>query len=306
MSENLQPSKSSRQTHPYACLGSDLQGSRRSSMDTCFVDPSSKPSSKLIVPEKHAKARHSMPVRPSTPLPSHTSSSGSNCEHPPQELPLPSSTGTDNSTNISFVSLDPPITQKVLSELDIPRVVADLAFRHHLNFDPEPQFRVNAQRPRAKKRRERKIGYWRALVAEIESWLEHCRKTAPCSSKLTSGSSPEARGSHPGPGARLPRLFKAMAEILKHALPPRESPVIDAGLDVNLLMQQLEHKVCDFTALSDWLGNLLRPFCSRRRYCQLHEMTSTIKSGVENADGRAIVSGLDTLFGILQDMRLVS
>lgn len=306
MSGNLRQSKSPSQNHPHVCImKSDLHGGRRSSMDTCFTDASST----LTIVEKNTKARHSMPAPPSTPLTSHLSSSGSNCEYPAQELPRPSSTIIDDFTNISFISLDPPITQALLSELDIPRVAEDLPLRHHLNFDPKPEFRINTQGPRAEERRERALVYWRALAAEIASWLKHCRKTAPCPSSLPScGSStrPRARGFPPGAGARLPRLFEAMGEILKHALPPAVWPVIDARLDVSLLMQQLEHRVCSFTALSDWLGNFLRRFCSRRRYCQLHTMTSSIRSGVENADSDSIVRGLSTIFEILQGMSLVS
>lgn len=93
---------------------------------------------------------------------------------------------------------------------------------------------------------------------------------------------------------------------MKHSLPSEEWPVIDARLDVGFLMLQLERGICDFTALSEWLGRSLRRFCSPTRDCLLHTMTSAIRSGVENADIGSIVHGLTTIFEILQGMKLVS
>ena len=93
---------------------------------------------------------------------------------------------------------------------------------------------------------------------------------------------------------------------MKNLMPPEEWPVIDARLDVKFLMLQLERGMCDFTALSEWLGTFLRRFCSPTRDLLLHKMTSAIRSGVENADVHSIVHGLNTIFEVLQGMKLVS
>lgn len=306
MGGNLRPSKSSSQINlPVFAMERKTNGSRRSSGDTC----STKASSKHVNAEKGRKTRHSMPALSSTPLASHLSSSGVNLEHLAQETPRLLTTGTDHSTDISPVSLDPPITQAVLSEISIPRLENDLVLRHHLNFDHRIEFRVNTQGPQAKERQERARKYWRAMATEIALWLAYCQSIAACpSSRLSCVSLPEpgARRFYQGTALRLPRLFGAVRDILKHSLPSEEWPAIDARLDVRFLMQQLERGIYDFTALSEWFANFLRRFCSPRRVCLLHTMTSAIRLGVENAKTDSIIHGLTIIFEILQGMSLVS
>lgn len=306
MSGNLRPSKSHPKYSPHVCTRKEkMQGSRRNSVDTCSTEASSK----HLSPEEDRKIRHSMPAPSSTPLASHLSSNEPNWEHLVPKSPRPSTTSANHSTNFRLVSLDPPITQAVLSELDIPRLEKDLLLRHHLNFDPKIKFRVKTQGPQAEERRERAHEYWQALEAEIALWLEHCRRLAACPSKgslCVQMPKLGAKGFPQGASQRLPRLFGAVRDILKHSLPSEEWPVIDARLDVQLLMQQLEHGICDFTALSDWLGNFLRRFCSPTRDGQLRFMTSAIRLGVENAEKDSIVRGLIAIFEILQGMSLVS
>ena len=302
----MRPSKSPPQISLHVCARKrNMHGSRRSSVDTCSTEASSQHGST----EKGGKARHSMPALSSTPLASQLSSSEANWEHLAQETRRLLTTGTDRATDYSFVSLDPPITQAVLSEIDIQRLENDLVLRHHLNFDPKIELRVNAQGPQGEERREREHEYWQAIATEISSWLAHCQSIAACpSSRPSSILLPrlEARSFHLGTIPRLPRLFGAVRDILKHSLPSEEWPAIDAGLDVNFLMQQLEHGICDFTALGDWLGNFLRCFCSPTRDRLLQTMTSAIRLGVENAETDSIIRGLSAIFEILQGMNLVS
>ena len=281
-----------------------MHDSRRNSVDTCSTESSSK----HLSPGKDRKIRHSMPAPPSTPLASHLSSNGAKWEHLAQESPRLSTFRANHSTHFSLVSLDPPITQAVLSELDIPRLEKDLVLRHHLNFDPRIELRVNTQGPQAEKRRERAHKYWHALAAEITLWLAHCQRTAACPSRrplCIPLPQPGPKGLPQGAFRRLPRLFGAVRDILKHSVPSKEWPVIDARLDVQFLMQQLEHGICNFTALSDWLGSFLRRFCSPTQDRLLHTMTSAIRLGVENAERDSIVHGLIALFEILQGMNLV-
>lgn len=306
MSGNLRSSKSPLQNNPHVCARQrGMHGRRRSSVDTC----STAASSEHVIPEKDTKVRHSLPAPSSNPLAPYLSSSGVIWEHVALESPRLLTAGTNHSTNSSFVSLDPPVTKEVLSEIDIPRLKNDLVLRHHLNFDPKIQFRINTQGPQAEERRKRAFEYWHALATEIALWLAHCQRIAACPSSLPlriSLPKPGARSFPRGAILRLPRLLGAVRDILKHLLPSEEWPIIDARLDVRFLMQQLEHGLCDFTALSDWLGNFLRHFCSPTRDCLLHTMTSAIRLGIKNAKTDSIVSGLKTIFEILQGMNLVS
>lgn len=306
MSGNLRPSKSLPQHNPHICTRKrTTPSSRRSSMDTY----STKASSKHVIAEKPRKARHSMPALPSDPLTPHLTTSEVNWEHPAQGSPGLLSTGANHSTDFGFVSLDPPITRAVLSELDVPRLEHNLVLRHHLNFDPEIEFRVETNGPQAEERRGRSCQYWLVLAIEIALWLGHSqRMTGSYSGRPLNVSLPRP-GTRSFPQVatlRLPRLFGAVQDILKQLMPSEEWPVIDAALDLRLLIQQLEHGVCDFVALSEWLGNYLRRFCSPTHHRLLHTMTSAIRLGVENSGTDGIVDGLIALFEILQGIKLVS
>ena len=305
MSGNLRPSKSLPQKGAHVCTWKrKMHDSRRSSADTCSTEASSK----HVIAEKDRKPRHSMPVLSSTSLANPLSSSGASWEHLEPESPSLLATSTDQSTGFNSAGLDPPITQAVLSELDILRLENDPVFRHHLNFDPQIEFRINTQEPQAGERREREVEYWDAMATEITSWLAHCQSIAACPS---SGNpcvplfAPGARSFPQGSTSMLLRLFETVRDILKHSLHPREWPSIDASLDIGFLMQQLEHGVCDFTALSHWLAKSLRRHCSPKQDRLLHTMISAIRLGVENADANSIVQGLITIFEILQGMNLV-
>ena len=306
MSGNLRPSESLPQNNPPVCTRKPpTPNSRRSSMDICSTEVSSK----HVTAESPRNARHSMPALPPNPLAPHLTNSGAHWEHSSQESPDPLNTSPNCSTDIGFVSLDPPITRAVLRELDIPRLESDLILRHHLNFDPEIEFRVDTQGRQAAERRERACQYWDALATEIASWLSDSQRITDSHSSqplYISIRSPATRSFPPVAASRLPRLFGAVRDILKHLLPLEERPVIDAALDVRFLKQQLEHGVGDFMALSDWLGNYLRRFCSPTRHCLIHTMTSAIRSGVENAETDSILDGLIAIFEILQGMTLVS
>ena len=306
MSENLRPSNSPKQNSPHACSRQKrMLGSRRSSVDTCFTEASSKHMSA----KKDVKARHSMPVPPSIPLASHLSSHGAKWDYVVQEWPPLLTADTNQSTLFNFVSLDPPITQRILSELDLPRLEQDLVLRHHLNFAAETELRLDTQGTQAEERRELDIKYWHAVTIEITFWLMHCQRIAsrsPDQPLSISLPGPGATISPHEPAPRLFRLFGAVRGIMKDLLPSEEWHMIDARLDVTFLMLQLERGICNFTALSEWLSNLLGRFCSPTRDHLLHTMTSAIRSGVENADVPCLVNGLITVFEILQGMKLVS
>ena len=268
----------------------------RSPVESCSTEASCK----HVMNGKNGTAKHTMPAPSSTPVTSHLSRNGA---------PLPLSTDTDYSTNFSFASLDPPITQALLSEIDLPRITNDLVFRHHLNFSQNTEYRINTQGPQAEKRQQREGEYWHAMATEIAFWLAHCQSIAACPSSPQSRSLLHwsgARNIPPGMALRLPRLFRAVRDMLKHLLPSKEWPAIDARLNVRFLMQQLEHGVCNFTVLGDWLGKFLRRFCSPTRYFLLHIMPSAIRLGVEKSDKDRIVHGLKTIFELLQGMNLVS
>ena len=302
MSGNLRPSKSLPRKYPHVCTRERTAYGRRSSVDPYSTDVSSK----HATVQQPGKARHSMPALPSNSSTSNLSSSEANWEHSAQESPHPLFASTDCSSNPNFVSLDPPVTQEVLSELDTLRLENDLNFRHDLNFDPEIEFRVNTQGPQ---RRERECEYWHALATEIALLLAHHQRNTDSHSShpLCISSLSQGIQSFPQNGPlRLLRLLGTLRDMLKHLLPSEQWPIIDAALDVRLLMQQLEHGTYDLVAFSDWLSNYLRRFCSPTRDSLLDAITSAIRSGVENAKTERILHGLITTFEVLCIMNMVS
>ena len=101
-------------------------------------------------------------------------------------------------------------------------------------------------------------------------------------------------------------MFESVCEILKSLLPNEEWPALDARLDADLLVQGLENDVYDFSALSDWLGALLRRFVLSERTHLVDSMTVKIRDGVRDMKAGVIVDGLAQVFGILEIMKLVS
>ena len=200
-------------------------------------------------------------------------------------------------------SIDPPVTKTSLSELDLVRIVNDPRLRHDVNFDREVLFRPNLHGEVGKMKMALEKGYWNALVIEFAIYITRWRDR--------STNSPESPW-HLGPAKvdkvplRLPRMFQTVREILKTLVPVAELPIVDARLDVDLLVQQLEKGVCDIISLSEWLSALLLGSCSPMRDPLVATMVSTIRQGVETDDARRIVDGLRQLFGILETMKLVS
>ena len=306
MCRNLQPSKGPLQNDSHVrARKMRMHNRRRSSGDTCSTEASVE----RVLPDMDANTRHSLPALLSISSAPHLSSSGDNWEHLAQTSPRLSTAGTNHSADSGSVTLDPPITEAALKEIDIPQLKDDLLLRHHLNFDPTIQLRINMHGHQVEERRKRTLEYWHALAVEIGVWLAHCHRTDACPfsrSLCISLPRTKATGFAQETILRLPQLLGALRDILKHLLPLEEWPVIDARLDVRLLMQQLEHGICDFTALSDWLGNLLKPFCSATRGGLLLTMSSTIRFGVENAEVKHIITGLKTMFEVLEGINLVS
>lgn len=101
-------------------------------------------------------------------------------------------------------------------------------------------------------------------------------------------------------------MFETVRVILKSLVPEYEWSTIDARLDIDLLVQQLENEACDFIALSEWLGVLLRRYCLPEGSQLIDEMTTNIRSGVHNVDTGQILTGLMQIFTILEVMKLVS
>lgn len=205
-----------------------------------------------------------------------------------------------------WAQLEPPITKASLSELDLEKFSTDPQLRHDVYIDRGVSFRPMVNGPTAKEKRQLADWYWDALV--IEFALHITRRTlavqrAGASKCMTS---PWLRLTNPEwAPMRLPTMFRVIKEITKTLVPQLEWAMVDARLDVALLIQELEQGVCDVNGLIEWLGRLLLGSCSPMRDTLVEEMVSTVQEGVKTANARVIVNGLRDLFGILEIMKLV-
>ncbi len=211
--------------------------------------------------------------------------------------------------SVCSASLDPPITRETLSELDWDRISSNLLLRHDLNFEPNIQYRPNTHGARGIERSLENVHYWDAVTVEVDTFLTRKEKMFTSRSQKCLRtpllSSEPLRSCH-SILLRLPRMFGAIRETLKTLVPDREWPAVDSRLDVDLLVQQMENRACDFISLGDCLASLLRRFCSPERDHLFDDMTAKIQLGVRQANAQLIVHGLRRAFSILEIMRLVS
>lgn len=206
--------------------------------------------------------------------------------------------------NFRSASLQPPITKASLAELDSEHLFDNLLLRHDLNFDPKIQYRPTTHGVRGEIRMTEALEYWNAMGTELAGWFMDQGKCCCCWTTLRS--SPIDKRPIRTTLRRLPNMFESVREILKSLLPECEWSAIDARLDIDLLIQELEYGVCDFIALSDWLGVLLRRYCSPEGSHLIDEMIKTIRSGVQDVNTGEILTGLMQIFTILEVMKLVS
>ena len=208
------------------------------------------------------------------------------------------------------ISIEPPITKSTLSQLDADQLYGNLLLRQDLNFDPNIQYRPVTGGDLGNLRTMEASEYWDALSLELARWFMRRDNAWACTPRgcrcASIGRSLDKNKHAPRTRLiRLPRMIDTVRQILKGLLPEEEWPTIDRRLDISLLVQQLDNDAADFVNLSDWLGSLLRKFCSPERHHMITSMTSTIRLGVYNRDVGRLSNGLMHVFEILEVMKLV-
>ena len=202
--------------------------------------------------------------------------------------------------------VQPPITKATLSELDLERFSTDPQLRHDVYIDRGVSFRPMVNGLAAREKRQQADWYWDALVIEFALHITRRQLAVQRAGGFPCMTSPWLRLTNPDwAPMRLPTMFEVIKEITKTLVPQLEWAMVDARLDVALLIQELEQGVCDVNGLIEWLGTLLLGSCSPMRDTLVEEMVSTVQEGVRTAHARVIVNGLRDLFGILEIMKLV-
>lgn len=194
----------------------------------------------------------------------------------------------------------PPVTKRTLSELDLPCIMSNINLRMDANFDRDLHFKPDLDGEKGKRKRREAADYWSALAAEITIYNFY----AAFGTDITNSTAGE-RDSEQEFEPRLPVMFETLQDILKTLVPERDHPSVMQNLEVPLLMQQIRKGVLDMVGVASWLATLLKTHCAPMRDEWADRMVKQISSALESQDPVGVVNGLQTLFAILEAMKLV-
>lgn len=190
----------------------------------------------------------------------------------------------------------PPVTKKTLSELDLPCIMSNINLRMDANFDRDLHFKPDLDGEKGRRKRKEAADYWDALAAEISIFSFN----AACDAEGEVG-----KEEHQEFEPRLPVMFETLQDILKTLVPERDHPSVMQNLEVSLLMQQIRRGVLDMVGVANWLATLLKTHCAPMRDEWADRMVKQISFALQSQDSRGVVTGLQTLFAILEVMKLV-
>lgn len=192
----------------------------------------------------------------------------------------------------------PPVTKRTLSELDLPCIMGNINLRMDANFDRDLHFKPDLDGEKGKRKRKEAADYWDAMAVEIMIYSFRASHSDAGEVRWSGGT---RRTFEP----RLPAMFETLQDVIKSLVPECDLPSIAQNLEVPLLMQQIRKGVLDMVALATWLGALLKTHCAPMRDEWADRMVEQIAKGSRLQDPRQIIFGLQTLFAILEAMKLV-
>jgi hypothetical protein len=186
--------------------------------------------------------------------------------------------------------LEPPVTKVTLSELDVPKIIHNPKLRHDINFDPELHFRPNLDGEKGRRKAEKAALFWDTL----ESQLLHFKQD-PVAFYRRYGQSNDWC---------LPKLLRAIKDIIQTLVPVRDREFLDEGLSVELLMQQFYKGIADLEKMASWIRQVLKLHCAPMRDSWVDKTYDELRDSNKNSDMQGIVSGLRNLLSLLEAMKL--
>ncbi|KAJ5907765.1 hypothetical protein N7495_000447 [Penicillium taxi] len=190
----------------------------------------------------------------------------------------------------------PSVTKKTLSELDLPCIMGNINLRMDANFDRDLHFKPDLDGDKGTRKRKEATDYWDSMATEIAIYAFHA--AYPDVEDFQQENS--QRTFEP----RLPTMFETLQEVIKTLVPERDHPNVMQNLEVPLLMQQIRKGVLDMVALATWMAALLKTHCAPMRDEWADRMVEQVTEGSQSQDPKEIVNGLQTLFSILEAMKL--
>lgn len=174
--------------------------------------------------------------------------------------------------------------------------MSNINLRMDANFDRDLHFKPDLDGEKGKRKRKEAADYWDALASEISVYSFYA---AVGGTEGKDGEQPEEQFE-----PRLPVMFETLQDILKTLVPERDHPDVMQNLEVSLLMQQIRKGVLDMVGVSTWLSTLLKTHCAPMRDEWADRMVKQISTALQAQNSRGIVTGLQTLFAILEAMKL--
>lgn len=195
---------------------------------------------------------------------------------------LSSKTSKISGSKVSTPPL-PPINLQSLKEIDLHEILKNPQLRHDILFDPQLQFRPNLDGERGRKKKSMIDKYWNEIEKECNQFF-----VKPINFKVS----------------RLPILFTTLRDILLSLLPYKDRSLVNEIMDIDLLIQQLNHGSFDFVSLSKWLGDIFKSHCAPMRDSWVSEMINKFNQAYKQNSVNNLVQGLRMIFSILEAMKL--
>ncbi|KAH7120107.1 T-complex protein 11-domain-containing protein [Dactylonectria estremocensis] len=187
-------------------------------------------------------------------------------------------------------SPEPPITISSMKELSFSQIINNLKLRHDINFDLELHFRPNVEGDEGRSKHDRASHFWTALREQLIEFIVD----RPSFDKKYGTQDDWC----------LPKLLKAVKDIIQTLVPQRDRRFLDEGLGIDLLMQQFYRSIADLEKLALWLSRVLKSYCAPIRDKWVDFMYNQLSSGNRNNDVNELVNGMRSLLSVLEAMKL--
>jgi hypothetical protein len=179
--------------------------------------------------------------------------------------------------------------------------MSNINLRMDANFDRDLHFKPDLDGEKGKRKRKEAADYWDSLAMEIAIYAYRAANPDDDVDEMSPRDGSSKRTFEP----RLPAMFETLQEVIKTLVPERDHPSVMENLEVPLLMQQVRKGVLDMVALAKWMAALLKTHCAPMRDEWADRMVEQITEGSQSQEPKEIVNGLQTLFAILEAMKLV-
>jgi hypothetical protein len=172
----------------------------------------------------------------------------------------------------------------------VSKIINNPKLRHDINFDPELHFRPNVEGDKGRRKHDRASCFWATLKRQLVQFI-----VDRPSFDAEFGTSENWC---------LPKLLKAVKDIIQTLVPQRDKQFLDEGLNVELLMQQFYKGIADLEKLALWLSSVLKSHCAPMRDEWVDSMYNQLSNGNRNNDVDELVNGMRSLLSVLEAMKL--